>query len=125
MQEESSASFDWELEPMVLEYWQLSALPKLSEAQTQRLGQILAYAIDNPELDFRISEVDYRLGQSLGFLDEKSRKSYGDQQALLREYLGHSISCSPCPIDGSVTNSVDLGYPMSQEEMQTENLSYC
>ena len=76
-----------ETEAIVLEYSQLSALNSLSDREADRLGEILNRAIDDEFLSLLLENVDYCLGHSLGLLDESSRNSYKNQQALLREHF--------------------------------------
>jgi hypothetical protein len=81
----------------VLEYANLAALPQPSAQQEERLGEILAKAVDDEVLSFWITEVDHLLGHYLNLLDEDDRESYQDQQALLREYAGTESANFPVP----------------------------
>lgn len=78
-----------------LEYSQLAFLPHPSAEESDKLAAILATAIENEVLSFWIAEVDHCLGHHLGLLNEDSRESYMDQQALLREHLGQRICITP------------------------------
>jgi len=90
-----SSKFSPEIRAIVLEYAKLSSQDVLSESEADRLGDILTVAADNEELNFWLTEVDHVLGHAMGFLTDKARQSYEDQQALLREHHGAYISCPP------------------------------
>lgn len=78
---------------IVREYCKLRLLPDLSEEQANRIAEILELADTDRIVDFLITEADHSLGHYLGLLDEASRHSYKNQQALLREYLGTPNLC--------------------------------
>lgn len=73
---------------IVREYAKLSVLDRLTEQEAERLGEILETSTSDGILGFWIDEVDHFVGHYLKLLDEKSRNSYADQQALLREHIG-------------------------------------
>jgi len=72
----------------IKDYYSLRLLPHLSEEQADRIGAILEMANTDDVINFWINEIDHSHGHRLNFLDNASRHSYKNQQALLREYLG-------------------------------------
>ena len=72
---------------MAIEYGQLTWLPKLTDAQGDRLQEILDAACENGALSFWISEIDHILGHEMGLLSPKHRREYDDKKALLREHF--------------------------------------
>jgi hypothetical protein len=84
-----------EIMQIVLEYGKLATLINPSEAEADRLADILADACENDVLSFWLAEVDHCLGHHLGLLDEDDREDYLDQQALLRERFGQSFASAP------------------------------
>lgn len=73
------------------EYQQLSDLETLSFSQEERLGYIVNLAIDNPDLDRLIQDVE------LSSLSEQDRHEILNQQAKMREYLIVNYQRSLCP----------------------------
>ena len=84
-----------EIMQIAQEYGRLAAIRNPSEAEADRLGEILEMASQDCLLSFWIEEADHLLGHDLGLLDEHDRESYQDQQALLREHQGNSLSPRP------------------------------
>lgn len=89
-----------------LEYANLAALPNPSEQQANRLGEILEEAVENEILSFWITEIDHFLGHYLDLLDDNSRESYQDQQALIREYAETNRDNFPVPDDQQISEPV-------------------
>jgi hypothetical protein len=83
---------------IIREYYKIASLYDLKENESKRINEILEQATRDNLLDFWISEIDHLLGHRLGLLDDMKRKSYADQKAMLREYLGINPSCKkPAP----------------------------
>jgi len=83
---------------IIHEYYKIASLYDLKENESKRMDEILEQATRDNLLDFWISEIDHLLGHRLGLLDDMKRKSYADQKAMLREYLGINHSCKkPAP----------------------------
>jgi hypothetical protein len=78
---------------IIFEYYKIASLDDLKENESKRINEILEQATRDNLLDFWISEIDHLLGHRLGLLDDMRRKSYADQKAMLREYLGINPSC--------------------------------
>lgn len=77
---------------IVREYTRLAALPSLSDAEADRLSQILDLAQEDRVLDFWISEIDHFLDHELGLWDPEYDR---DQQFKLKEYL--AVAVNPIP----------------------------
>lgn len=71
---------------LVLEYAKLATRTSLTDAEADRLGEILQTANDSPVLNFWIAEVDHVISHRLNLLNEDDRESYKDQQVMMREY---------------------------------------
>lgn len=84
-----------EIMQIAQEYGRLAAIRNPSDAEANRLGEILEMASQDSVLSFWIEEADHLLGHDLGLLDEDDRESYQNQQALLREHQGTSLSPRP------------------------------
>lgn len=91
-----------EVMKLVLKYATLTALSSRSESDDDCIGKILEVAGYNEVLSFWIVEVDHFLGHTLGLLNEDSRESYRNQQALLRDYAG--TANFPTPTDQQTKN---------------------
>lgn len=72
---------------MAIDYGQLISLPELTEAQGDRLQEILDYACHDGALSFWISEIDHIVGHQMGLLNPDCRKDYENKKALLKEYF--------------------------------------
>jgi hypothetical protein len=70
------------------EYCRLGLQKELTEADTERLTQILTLAESNKELTLLFNEADHFLAHELGLLDIDDRSRYEQQQAKLRAKLG-------------------------------------
>lgn len=68
------------------EYARLASQASLTDAEADRLGEILEKANEHPALNFWIAELDHLLSHRLNLLSEDDRESYKDQQAMMREY---------------------------------------
>jgi hypothetical protein len=79
---------------IVYEYYNLALLSEVSEAESIRINEILDLATKDNLINFWLSEIDHLLGHRLGLLDDPNRKSYADQKAMLREYLGINYICN-------------------------------
>jgi len=92
-----TANFSMTLTPslkkLINEYVRLASLPELNLEQEEKFSEILEQASHNKILAFWISEVDYILGESLGFLKPEDLSYYEDQKALLREHFLNKIKC--------------------------------
>jgi hypothetical protein len=71
---------------LVLEYARLAPQSSLTDAEADRLGEILEKANEYPALNFWIAELDHLISHRLNLLSEDDRESYKDQQAMMREY---------------------------------------
>lgn len=80
-----------EIIAFVEEYAVLTSSNSLSDKQAQRLCEILELSQNISLLAFWLNEVDHFIGHHLGYLDEKDRRQYGNQQALLREHMGSLV----------------------------------
>lgn len=80
---------------LVLEYAELAIQPSLTDAEADRLGEILETAAENPTLNFWITELEHLISHRLSLLNEDDRESYKDQEAMMREYgvSNDSVSC--------------------------------
>jgi hypothetical protein len=79
---------------MAIDYGQLISLPELTEAQEDRLQEILDYACDDGALSFWISEIDHIVGHQMGLLNPDCRKDYENKKALLKEYFMELLESS-------------------------------
>lgn len=72
---------------IAVEYGTLASLKRPSEAELDRIEEILTLAMSNGLLNLWIDEIDHCLGHRLGLLEPEAQGRYEDQQAVLREYL--------------------------------------
>jgi hypothetical protein len=79
---------------IIYEYYELALLSELNEAESIIINEILDLATKDNLINFWLSEIDHLLGHRLGLLDDPNRKSYADQKAMLREYLGINYICN-------------------------------
>jgi hypothetical protein len=79
---------------MAIDYGQLISLPELTEAQEDRLQEILDYACDDGALSFWISEIDHIIGHQMGLLNPDCREDYDNKKALLKEYFMELLESS-------------------------------
>jgi hypothetical protein len=77
---------------LVREYAYLAALPRLSETQKDRVGQILELAQSDGVLDRWIDEIEHFLGHIFKHLNTEGLTDLDNQAALLREYLGSNLT---------------------------------
>ena len=79
------------------EYCELAAIPELSEADSDRLSQILEQACSDRALGFLLNELDFFIAKKLELLNQESVSNYKDQQAFLREHLNQeeNSECNP------------------------------
>jgi hypothetical protein len=68
------------------EYARLASQASLTDAEADRLGEILDKANEHPALNLWIAELDHLISHRLNLLSEDDRESYKDQQAMMREY---------------------------------------
>lgn len=80
-----------EIITLVNEYAILTSCKALNKAQEQRLCEILELSQNIAVLAFWLNEVDHFIGHHCGYLNEKDRRQYGDQQAYLREHMGSFV----------------------------------
>ena len=73
--------------PTLIEYCTLALQPTLSDADEDRLGTILAQAVDDPLLSFWLDEADDWVGGHLNLLPEEALKQ---QQGKLRRIIGQT-----------------------------------
>jgi murein L,D-transpeptidase YcbB/YkuD len=71
----------------LVEYYCLASKPELSSEEADRLNEMLYVAESTKILSFWLSEIDYRIGQRLGLLNDHYYHQYEDMKAFLREYL--------------------------------------
>lgn len=83
-----------EVSEMAIEYGQLISLPELTEAQGDRLQEILDYACNNGALSFWLVELDHIIGHQTGLLNPDFRKDYDNKKALLKEYFTEFLESS-------------------------------
>lgn len=76
---------------LVREYCRLAVQRPLSDADMNRLEQILTLAESDGLLDFWINEADHFLAHELALTDESSIHACENQQAMLREHLACKI----------------------------------
>lgn len=79
---------------IIREYYKLRFLPALSDEQANHLGEIYQLCSQDDVINFYITEIDHSLGHKLGLLNKDCRFYYGNQQSLLREYLGIGVLCN-------------------------------
>ncbi|WOD37340.1 hypothetical protein [Nodosilinea sp. E11] len=79
---------------MAIDYGQLISLPELTEAQEDRLQEILDHACNDGALSFWISEIDHVIGHQMGLLNPDCRKDYENKKALLKEYFTELMESS-------------------------------
>ena len=72
-----------------MEYGDLMVASDLSQAQEERIIQILELALTNKEVEFWVSHLTCIRGMEAGLLTETAQKEYEDQKALLKEHLGN------------------------------------
>lgn len=72
---------------MAINYGLLISLPELTEAEGDRLQEILDFACENGALTFWIHELDHIIGHQTGLLNPDCRKDYDNKKAWLREYF--------------------------------------
>lgn len=82
---------------LVLEYAKLATQASLTDAEADRLGEILETASEVPALNFWIAELDHLVSHRLNLLNEDDRESYKDQQAMMREYGLQNVWVT-CPL---------------------------
>jgi hypothetical protein len=117
-----------EIKAIALEYAHLASQPNLLPQQADRLGEILTIAVENNILSFWLAEIDHILGHYLNILDDAARRSYEDQQALLREHRGEDMPTSlisPVSFPLATSNchsgkitSIDDEYPIEEVKLQ-------
>jgi hypothetical protein len=73
-----------ESKKIIQEYFQLALLQQLSQAQAQRMSEIMEMIQSSEVLCFWVNEADHLIGHKLNLIDENECKN---QQARLREYL--------------------------------------
>ncbi len=95
------------------EYCQLASQKTLSEADVDRLTEILTIAESDNKLTFLINEADHFLAHQLGLLDIDDRNRYENQQAQLGAKLGLQRAANkhsnPLPVGQRVFCSEALG----------------
>ncbi|MBD1877234.1 hypothetical protein H6F75_27510 [Nodosilinea sp. FACHB-131] len=65
-----------ELHPVAVEYGLLNMLKRPSEAQNDRIQEILEEATEDNALGFWIDEINHILGHRQGWLDDSCRRDY-------------------------------------------------
>lgn len=70
------------------EYGELMVTKTLSDADEQRMDEILALATVHEIIDFWVSYEGCIRGMEIGLVNESAIANYEDQKAWLREYLG-------------------------------------
>jgi alpha-amylase/alpha-mannosidase (GH57 family) len=65
-----------ELHPVVVEYGILNMIKRPSEAQNDRIQEILEEAAEDNSLGFWIDEINHILGHKQGWLDDSCRREY-------------------------------------------------
>jgi hypothetical protein len=65
-----------ELHPVAIEYGLLNMLDRPSDAQNDRIQEILDEAVDDSVLSFWVHEVNHILGHLQGRLDDEHRRDY-------------------------------------------------
>lgn len=71
----------------LIDYCTLALQPSLSTTDEDRLGEILAQAVDDPLLSFWVEEVDGWVGEQLDLLSEDALKQ---QQNKLKRIIGQT-----------------------------------
>lgn len=69
---------------ILLEYRQLALQPTMTEPEQDRMGEILAIAVDDSTLNFWITEIDHLIAHHLGLIDPDLIEQ---QQAHLRQAI--------------------------------------
>jgi hypothetical protein len=80
---------------IALEYGNLAANPSLSEAQAERMGEVLELATHSPVLSFWVAMIDSYLDERLGWLKQGDRPEANHQQVVLIEYLEALVETHP------------------------------
>jgi Putative peptidoglycan binding domain len=83
---------------MVWEYCRLAAQKQLSEADADRLHEILVMAESDGWLDFWLNEADHFLAHELSLTSQISIHNFENQQARLREYLHNQLEEDGCEL---------------------------
>lgn len=81
---------------LLLEYCQLALKPTLTEAEQDRMGEILAMGTEDVVLSFWLEEGDHLVAHHLGLIDEGLVKSQQDRFRRLRgqswvDHLWHDL----------------------------------
>ena len=71
------------LDPVAIEYGLLNMLKQPSEAQSDRIQEILDEAAEDNALGFWVNEINHILGHRQGWLDDSCRKDYERSKAEL------------------------------------------
>ena len=72
---------------LLTNYQELSLCNELTDKASDQLDQIYAKALNDPMLNFLLTEIDHILNSYLGLLSDEAVGGYKDQQAWLRERL--------------------------------------
>lgn len=84
---DAAFSFSSDCPDLVREYCRLASTINLSEAEADRLNEILELAESDGRLDFWLNEADHFLAHELSLTSKTSIYNVENQQAKLREYL--------------------------------------
>jgi murein L,D-transpeptidase YcbB/YkuD len=69
------------------EYCELASRSELTDEEADQMAAIYSEAEQEPWLNFFINELDYLLGQQIGWLSPEVIEDYKNQQSWLREHL--------------------------------------
>jgi murein L,D-transpeptidase YcbB/YkuD len=73
------------------EYSQLALKQEPTEEESDRLAAFYTKAVDDPVLNFFMSQIDQSLAEHLTLLDTETINRHGNQQAWLREHLEQTL----------------------------------
>jgi hypothetical protein len=79
-----------EAKALGVEYGELMIAESLSEAQAERMAEILDLAITHNEVDFWVAHFTCSVGMETGLLSQDDQDNFEDQKAMLREHLGQA-----------------------------------
>jgi hypothetical protein len=89
---DTTSDFRLDCPDIIREYCKLSSQENLSEADADRLSQILEIAESDEWIDFWLNEADHFLAHELNLTNRESIYNFENQQAKLREHLEHRLA---------------------------------
>lgn len=112
---------------LVQEYCQLAVKPRLSESESQRLGELLTQAETDGRLDFWIHEADHFIDHALGFgsADRVYTLANENLKARLRELLDLSAKSQTDPNDESGALLEELAESLAAGTRQVQQQLSC